>query len=320
MPVSGDVDARDAARRAARSRATLVARRCIASPSRRWPCRARTSSSSRGSSSCVVATITLPHAIVRDAVRRRRSSTSSSRAFDAELRLERAGLVVDAGVDDAAVVAGLVGGELGLLLADDERTATGALQQRPRGRQADDAAADDRDVVCHRTRIIVAREGTSMARSTCPMCTQPLAAGPGGTRWCFACSPRGRRLDRPRGGRARVAAAASTPGAPGVVDGRGARASPRRRDRAGLSRAARPPPSPGGRSSRGTRTSGRRVFAIAAPIPGGPRRGSTALRADTVAVLCPPAHPRPAPRRPAVTPSTGGSGRSDSRTTGRSTT
>src|SRR3989454_3847576 len=56
-------------------------------------------------------------------------------------------LVVDARVDDARVVAGLVRGETRLLLEDHEARPGEALAQRPRRGEADDAAADDRDVV-----------------------------------------------------------------------------------------------------------------------------------------------------------------------------
>ena len=61
-------------------------------------------------------------------------------------RLERAGLVVDAGVQDAGVVAGLVGGDRGSFSS----TVTGGRGNVPEtvGRgQAHDAAADDREVV-----------------------------------------------------------------------------------------------------------------------------------------------------------------------------
>src|SRR5262249_14794698 len=67
-------------------------------------------------------------------------------AFDAELRLEGARLVVDAGVDDAAVVAGLVRAELRLLLEDDQPRAPGARGQRSRSGEADDASAHDGEV------------------------------------------------------------------------------------------------------------------------------------------------------------------------------
>ncbi len=75
-------------------------------------------------------------------------------AFDAELGLERAGLVVDARMDDAAVVAGLMRGKQLLFLEQDELEVRMAQEQLPRRRQADDAAADDRDVVRHIVEIL----------------------------------------------------------------------------------------------------------------------------------------------------------------------
>ena len=67
-------------------------------------------------------------------------------ALAAQLRLERPRLVVQAGVQDAAVVAGLVGRELGLLLHDREAQRWPSLQQPICRRQPDDAAADHDDV------------------------------------------------------------------------------------------------------------------------------------------------------------------------------
>ena len=67
-------------------------------------------------------------------------------AFAAERRLERARGVVDAGVDDAAVVARLVAGELGLLLDDGEPELRSPAQQPIGGGQSDDSAADHDDV------------------------------------------------------------------------------------------------------------------------------------------------------------------------------
>src|SRR2546425_4897640 len=69
------------------------------------------------------------------------------RALDAEPRLGGAGLVVDAGVDDAAVVAGLVRGQRRLLLEDHEPCTGGARAERARGGERDDAAADDGQIV-----------------------------------------------------------------------------------------------------------------------------------------------------------------------------
>jgi hypothetical protein len=66
----------------------------------------------------------------------------------AELRLERTGGVVDAGVDDTRVVPGLRGGDVVGLVQDDDFRARTLLQQRPGGPQADDARPHD-DVVLH---------------------------------------------------------------------------------------------------------------------------------------------------------------------------
>src|SRR3989304_3276144 len=70
-------------------------------------------------------------------------------ALDAEARLVGAGPVVDARVDDARVVTGLVRREPRVLFQEDEARARGALVERPGGGEAHDAAADDRDVVGH---------------------------------------------------------------------------------------------------------------------------------------------------------------------------
>jgi hypothetical protein len=86
-------------------------------------------------------------------------------ALHAQAGLEGAGLVVDAGVDDAAVVAGLVPAELGFLLAQHEFQRRKLLEQRPRRGQPDDPAADDGDVVGHRADIIVRRFRPHRSRS-----------------------------------------------------------------------------------------------------------------------------------------------------------
>ena len=64
----------------------------------------------------------------------------------AGFRLERAGRVVDAGVDDPAIVAGLVPTELRLLLEDDQSGPGSAPDQLAGSRQADDPTAYDRNV------------------------------------------------------------------------------------------------------------------------------------------------------------------------------
>ncbi|MNO89095.1 hypothetical protein D3C76_805670 [compost metagenome] len=67
----------------------------------------------------------------------------------AQLGLEAAGGVVDARVNHAAVVAGLVAAEAVFLLKDQQRSARALLKQRQGGGQSDDAAADDAVVVGH---------------------------------------------------------------------------------------------------------------------------------------------------------------------------
>ena len=67
-------------------------------------------------------------------------------ALAAEAGLEAAGRVVDAGVDDAAVVPGLVPGDLGLLLDDEDVRARSPAQDLVCRRETDDPAADDDDV------------------------------------------------------------------------------------------------------------------------------------------------------------------------------
>ncbi len=66
-------------------------------------------------------------------------------AAPAELRLERARRVVDAGVDDAAVAAGLVERQVVLLLQHRHRRVGAQLGEPPRHREADDPGADDPD-------------------------------------------------------------------------------------------------------------------------------------------------------------------------------
>ena len=63
-------------------------------------------------------------------------------ALEAEAGLQRARFVVDPGVDDAAVVAGLVARDHGFLLQDREPQVRSALQELARHRQADDPASD----------------------------------------------------------------------------------------------------------------------------------------------------------------------------------
>src|SRR5205823_709784 len=63
--------------------------------------------------------------------------------FDAQARLQRAGHVVDAGVDHTRVVPGLVGPELSLALEHADRSVRPAREQLAGDRQAQDAPADD---------------------------------------------------------------------------------------------------------------------------------------------------------------------------------
>ena len=67
-------------------------------------------------------------------------------ALAAEAGLERTRRVVQAGVDDAAVVAGLVGRELRLALDDQDPQPGPALEHLAGGREAEDPAADDEEV------------------------------------------------------------------------------------------------------------------------------------------------------------------------------
>src|SRR5581483_95628 len=69
-----------------------------------------------------------------------------ARALHARARLERAGLVVDAGVDDAAVVPGLVGRETLFLLQHEQAKARVGLAEGQSGGEADDAAAHDGEI------------------------------------------------------------------------------------------------------------------------------------------------------------------------------
>ena len=68
------------------------------------------------------------------------------RALDAEPRLERAGRVVDAAVDDAARMARLVRPTTGSLSSTAMRAPGRRCLELARGREADDARADDGDV------------------------------------------------------------------------------------------------------------------------------------------------------------------------------
>jgi hypothetical protein len=69
-----------------------------------------------------------------------------ARAAHAELRLQRARLVIDAGVDHAGVGAGLDGPDAILALEDADPARAVAQRQLAGDGEADDSAADDRDV------------------------------------------------------------------------------------------------------------------------------------------------------------------------------
>ncbi len=73
-------------------------------------------------------------------------SDQLGRAGDAKPGLERAGLVVDAGVDDAAVVPGLMLPDLCLLLEHDQSRAGPPAQNLARSGQPDDPRPDHHDV------------------------------------------------------------------------------------------------------------------------------------------------------------------------------
>src|SRR3954468_5066624 len=72
-----------------------------------------------------------------------------ARAADAQLRLQRSRDVVDARVDDAGVVAGLVAGDLRLLVDHRDRLARVPVRELARGGEADDPGSDDGDVRPH---------------------------------------------------------------------------------------------------------------------------------------------------------------------------
>ena len=67
-------------------------------------------------------------------------------AGDAQLRLQRAGAVIEAGVDNAAVVAALVGGEAGFLFQDGEAQGGEAARDFQGGSESDDSTADNDEV------------------------------------------------------------------------------------------------------------------------------------------------------------------------------
>ena len=112
---------------------------------RRSPRRGAASSSSPGSSDSSRRDDHLAAALVGDAARVAVLG-QLAHALDAQARLQRAGHVVDAGVGDARVVAGLVVGEPVLALEHDDAAAGVAARQLARDGEAEDPAAHDGDV------------------------------------------------------------------------------------------------------------------------------------------------------------------------------
>ena len=102
----------------------------------------------RESSSASVATHELAARLVGDPVFVA-ESLGGLGATPAEVGLEAAGLVVDAGVDDAAVVPGLVAGEARLLLDQEHGGTRPDAAELERRRQPHDPAADDAEIVDH---------------------------------------------------------------------------------------------------------------------------------------------------------------------------
>ena len=149
---AGEVDDRRSAASAARRSRWRAARargsrrrRCAAGPERRWRGRGARARRARPSSERSSATIDLAAALVGDAVLVA-EVVQPADALDAQPRLQRAGLVVDAGVGDAGVRAGLVHADAVLALEHDDPGVRVAALELARGRQADDAGADDREV------------------------------------------------------------------------------------------------------------------------------------------------------------------------------
>ena len=149
-------------------------RRCGAGRARRWPCRGVRAPPRRSSSEASVATITLPQRSLAIAALFA-VLVHLARALDAQARLQRAGHVVDAGVDHAGVVAGLVGADVGLALEHAHRRAWIARDQLARDRETDDPAADDRQVAAlGRARRLIAMW------AALDTATVPTAPGPPG--------------------------------------------------------------------------------------------------------------------------------------------
>src|SRR5256885_443971 len=122
----------------------------------------------------------------------------------AQPRLVGAGLVVDAGVDAPAVVTGLVVRDVDLFLEHDEARAGRAVEDRAGRRQSHDPAADDRDVVRHRTILYVINEEED-PEMACPMCrTLHHRLGRRNTLTALAAAPRAIRRALGRASRLRL--------------------------------------------------------------------------------------------------------------------
>ena len=109
----------------------------------------RSSSSSRRQLRLVARDDQLAALLERDAVLLA-VGVQVARALHAQPRLERAGRVVDAGVDHAAVAAGLVLGDLALALEHHHARVRAAPQELARDGEPEDAAAHDGDVAVGR--------------------------------------------------------------------------------------------------------------------------------------------------------------------------
>ena len=102
------------------------------------------------------------------------------RSGDAQLGFQRTGRVVDAGMDHAAVVAGLMLSDLALFFEHDDLGARAAAQYLARGRQSENAGAGHHDVAVpgrglrgRNDRLFSCFEETHPA--VVLMCTQRLA-------------------------------------------------------------------------------------------------------------------------------------------------
>jgi hypothetical protein len=86
-----------------------------------------------------------------------------ARAAHAEVGLQRAGLVVDAGVHHARVVPGLVAADRVLLVENDDGAPRMAKRKLARGRQTEDPGADDEQVAALGCRVETLRGGVGPA-------------------------------------------------------------------------------------------------------------------------------------------------------------